>query len=489
MSNITKKVILLQYIAKKILFITEYYDIIFIYTCLVVKYTYKAESARLYLKSRGKYVSMNNIGDINFEEVMGYVSQNVDAILVVDGNSNSYRSIIRHGLFAEMLEETGSYHDLIEKLWFHFNNTAESVIDDYLVFVPNTGRFIGKYGKRMNIIHNDITHVIQMTIYPIKDHEEMYIFIMDELDKSQYLDETFTDKKVDTIQNTYLFSMYVDLMKDTINSISITEMSEDVINQQIKYSEWRKMIVNMISVEDQAIFNERTEPDYLKKNLAPGHSTSFDCLMKNLEGKYIWVKLIFSRAETKNNDDFRFVFMVQNIHDNYVDLMNTLKKYEDLASKDPLTSIYNRGRIETEINNAIEIYRKENMEVSLMMIDIDYFKRVNDEFGHSVGDNTLVHFVEVVSDFLKDHNAVMGRWGGEEFVVVFYGTNISQIRSYAEALREKVSGELFSRVGSITCSIGVTAITENDDIYLAFDRIDKAVYEAKSAGRNCVKMI
>ncbi len=146
MSNITKKVILLQYIAKKILFITEYYDIIFIYTCLVVKYTYKAESARLYLKSRGKYVSMNNIGDINFEEVMGYVSQNVDAILVVDGNSDSYRSVIRRGLFAEMLEETGSYHDLIEKLWFHFNNTAESVIDDYLVFVPNTGRFIGKYG-------------------------------------------------------------------------------------------------------------------------------------------------------------------------------------------------------------------------------------------------------------------------------------------------------------------------------------------------------
>ncbi len=328
-----------------------------------------------------------------------------------------------------------------------------------------------------------------MTIYPIKDHEEMYIFIMDELDKSQYLDETFTDKKVDTIQNTYLFSMYVDLMKDTINSISVTEMSEDVINQQIKYSEWREMIVNMISVEDQAIFNERTEPDYLKKNLAPGHSTSFDCLMKNLEGKYIWVKLIFSRAETKNNDDFRFVFMVQNIHDNYVDLMDTLKKYEDLASKDPLTSIYNRGRIETEINNAIEIYRKENMEVSLMMLDIDYFKRVNDEFGHSVGDNTLVHFVEVVSDFLKDHNAVMGRWGGEEFVVVFYETNISQIISYAEALREKVSGELFSRVGSITCSIGVTAITENDDLYLAFDRIDKAVYEAKSAGRNCVKMI
>ena len=448
------------------------------------------EIARLYLKQHGgNIVSMNNIGDLDFNEVTGYVEQNVDAVLLVDGNADTYKSIIRRGIFTEYVNESGSYNALIKKLWFHFNNSDNTVNKDYHVFIPNSGRFIGKYGKRMNIVCNNVTHVVQLTIYPIKDKENFYIFIMDELDKSQYLDETFTSNKVDTIQNTYLFSMYVDLMKDTINSISVTEMSNDVINQQIKYSEWREMIVNMIAVEDQELFRERTKPDYLKENLAPGRSTSFECLMKNLAGKYIWVKLIFSRAETKNKDDFRFVFMVQNIHENYVVLMENLAKYEKLALLDPLTSTFNHGRIETEIDNAIQKKKEENTNISLMMLDIDFFKRVNDEYGHSVGDNTLVHFVEVVSTFIEDKEAVMGRWGGEEFVVVFYDTSIEDINDIAERLCAKVATELFSRVGNITCSIGVTELNKDDTLSSAFDRMDKAVYSAKSAGRNCVKTV
>ncbi len=435
----------------------------------------------------GDVVSMNNINDIDLAKVVGYVSENVDALLLIDGNADTYKSYIRRGIFTEYLKESGKYSELIKKLWFHFNNSADYVNEDYHVFVPNSGRFIGKYGKRMNIICNETTHVIQLSIYPVKGEENIYIFVMDELDNSQYLDETFTNKKVSTIQNTYLFSMYVDLIKDTTSSISISEMSSEVMNQHIKYSEWRKMIVNMIALEDQPIFNERTDPEYLKRNLAPGHSTSFDCLMKNLEGHYIWVKLIFSRAETRNDDDFRFVFMVQNIHENYVELMGTLKKYEELASMDPLTSVYNHGRIETEISNAINTKKKNNTSVSIMMLDIDYFKSVNDKYGHSVGDNTLIHFVEIVSDYINDHNAVMGRWGGEEFVIVFYDMDISMIYDIAESLRQTVENELFARVGYLTCSIGVTEIIKNDSLISAFDRIDQAVYGAKSSGRNCVK--
>ena len=432
---------------------------------------------------------MNNINDLDLEKVAGYVSENVDALLLIDGNNDTYKSFIRRGFFTEYLKESGKYSELIKKLWFHFNNSSDSVIEDYHVFVPNSSSFTGKYGKRMNIIFNETTHVVQITIYPVKDKENIYIFIMDELDNSQYLDETFTNKKVSTIQNTYLFSMYVDLIKDTTSSISISEMSSEVMNQKISYSDWRKMIVNMFSLEDQAIFTERTEPEYLKKNLAPGHSTSFDCLMKNLEGHYIWVKLIFSRAETKNDDDFRFVFMVQNIHENYVELMGTLKKYEELASTDQLTSVYNHGRIETEINNAIDMKKKKDTDISLMMLDIDFFKTINDKYGRSVGDNTLVHFVEIVSDYLTDYNAVMGRWGGEEFLVVFYDKDISTIHDIAEELRNIIENELFGRVGYLTCSIGVTSINKNDTLISAFDRIDQAVYGAKLSGRNCVKAV
>ena len=202
----------------------------------------------------------------------------------------------------------------------------------------------------------------------------------------------------------------VDLIKDTTSSISVTEISDDPMNAtELKYSDWCKMIVNMIWSEDQPLFLECTKPDYLKKNLAPGRTTSFDCQMQNLEGKYIWVKLIFSRAETNNNDDFRFVFMVQDIHENSVGLMSALKEYEELASKDSLTGLYNHGRIETELYNAIENNRENERSISIMIMDIDYFKKVNDKYGHSIGDITLKHLVAITCDFLQSYNIKIGR--------------------------------------------------------------------------------
>ena len=433
-------------------------------------------------------MNTDRISNITFDDAVRYAGQSADAIIVADGKADVYKALARRGFLSEYLNEEGRYLDLIERLWYHFNNSEDKVIEDYHVFIPTAGKFVGKYSKRLNITFNETAHIVQMTIYPMEE-EQLYLFVLDELDGSLYIDETLTTKKVSTIQNTYLFSMYVDLVKDTTNSISITEISDEVMNQQLKYTDWRMMIVNMIWPDDKDIFLERTNPEYLKKNLAPGRTTSFDCLMMNLEGKFIWVKLIFSRAETLNPDDFRFEFMVQDIHENAEELMSTLKKYEDLASKDPLTAIYNHGRIETEMFNAIENIKKNGGNVAMMILDIDYFKRVNDEFGHSVGDITLVRFAKVITDFLRDNKAVAGRWGGEEFVAVIYDIDKEAAVNLAEALREKVAAEYFTNIGHITCSIGVTSAGPDDDLNTAFNRMDKAVYAAKSAGRNCVKTV
>ena len=342
--------------------------------------------------------------------------------------------------------------------------------------------------KRLKIVDQGISHVVQMTIYPIKDTPKC-ILLLDELDESEYEDEVQTNSKVNTIQNTYLFSMYVDLVKDVTSSISITEISDETVNTQIRYSDWRMMIVNMIWPDDQPVFLERTEPEYLKAHFAPGHTSSFDCLMQNLEGKYIWVKLIFSRAETNNDDDFRFVFMVQDIHENTVELMSTLKKYEEMASMDPLTSVLNHGRIETELGNAVEIVKKNKRVVSVMMIDIDFFKKVNDTYGHSVGDMTLKRFASIISQCFSDGRAVVGRWGGEEFVTICYDTDVEKLREIAEALRTRVESENFKAVGKVTCSVGITDITEYDEAEIVFERMDKALYDAKSSGRNCVRIL
>lgn len=420
------------------------------------------------------------------ESVSNLFYELVDAIIIVDAKNDSYQAIKKEGLFENLIDSDGKYQNLVEKLWFHFSDKSDKIADDYHVFIPMIGKFKGKYIDRIKLFVDNQTRLIQISIYPLDADNNKYLFVLDELDNSEYLRDFLTDRKVDTIQSSFLFSMYVDLIKDISYSINVTEISDNPMNYDINYSTWRNMIVNMIWPEDQKLFMERTDPEYLKKNLLPGRTTSFDCQMKNMEGVFIWVKLIFSRTNTTNEDDFRFVFMVQNIHENSLQLFETLRKYEDLASKDALTGIFNHGRIETEINNAIEGVKTKNDKVSLMMIDIDYFKAVNDKFGHSVGDVVLKQFVDYVVGFLKPYNTVIGRWGGEEFLCVCYEMDVEQTKQLAEKLRVSISEAPFDKIYNLTCSIGLTEISPADTDKSAFDRADKAMYDAKTNGRNCV---
>ena len=428
--------------------------------------------------------------DYTINDVPALLADNVDAIVIVDPSIDAYKSVIRRGMFEKFLKESGIYHDLILDLWFHFNDSNEKVAGEYQIFADNTGVFKTKYSRRLKIVLEDEkkSHLIQLTVYPFEDASK-YIFVMDEFNDNESLQESLTTKKINTIQNTYLFSMYIDLVADTTSSINVTEISDDVVNYNLKYSDWRMMIVNMIWPEDQEQFLRRTDPEYLKKNFTPGRTSSYDCMMRNLEGKFIWVKLIFSRAQTFNEDDYRFVFMVQDINDNSMELISTLQKYEEKAIKDPLTNVYNHGEIESQLNSALTYRQKGDNAVSFMMIDLDHFKSVNDNYGHSVGDTTLKHFANLMREFAAEKKIMAGRWGGEEFVIVCRDVNGSKACELAEEFRKRVEEYQFPEIFHITCSIGVTEIKKEDDFTEAFNRLDKAMYASKHNGRNMVTIL
>ena len=122
-----------------------------------------------------------------------------------------------------------------------------------------------------------------------------------------------------------------------------------------------------------------------------------------------------------------------------------------------------------------------------MMFDIDFFKTVNDTFGPAVGDMTLKHFAYLIRHYFKDRNAVVGRWGGEEFVAVCYDSDLENAKGYALEIKDKIETDDFKVAGKITTSIGVTEIRKDDEFNTAFERMDKALYKAKSDGRNCVR--
>ena len=435
-------------------------------------------------------IKNKSLYDYDVNDVSLLVGENIDAVIVVDPSIDAYKTIVRRGMFENFLKESGIYHDLILDLWFHFNDSSEKVSGDYQIFADNTGVFKSKYSRRLKLFLEDEEkpHLVQLTVYPFDDAQK-YIFILDEFIDSESLQESLTSKKINTIQGSYLFSMYIDLVQDTTSSINVTEISEDVVDYNLKYSDWRMMIVNMIWPEDQEQFLRRTDPEYLKKNFTPGRTSSYDCMMRNLEGNYIWVKLIFSRAQTYNEDDYRFVFMVQDNHEHSMEIMSTLQKYEEMAIKDPLTGVFNHGEIESQFHNALSFCQKNDTPVSVMMLDLDHFKAVNDNYGHAIGDKTLKHFAKILLDFSAEKEVLVGRWGGEEFVVVCRGKAGDEAVDMAEILRSRVEAYLFPDICHITCSIGVTELKKEDSFLEAFDRIDKAVYESKNNGRNKVTLL
>ena len=435
-------------------------------------------------------IKNKSLYDYDVSDVSQLMGENIDAVIVVDPAIDAYKTIVRRGMFENFLKESGIYHDLILDLWFHFNDSNEKVSGDYQIFADNTGVFKSKYSRRLKLFleNEEKPHLVQLTVYPFDDAQK-YIFILDEFVDSESLQESLTSKKINTIQGSYLFSMYIDLVQDTTSSINVTEISEDVVNYNLKYSDWRMMIVNMIWPEDQEQFLRRTDPEYLKKNFTPGRTSSYDCMMRNLEGNYIWVKLIFSRAQTYNEEDYRFVFMVQDNHEHSMEILSTLQKYEEMAIKDPLTSVFNHGEIESQFHSALAFCQKNDSPVSVMMLDLDHFKSVNDNYGHSIGDKTLKHFAKILMDFSVEKETLVGRWGGEEFIIICRGKTGAEALEMAEALREKVAADLFPDICQITCSIGVTELKKDDTFLDAFNRIDKAVYESKDKGRNRVTFL
>lgn len=434
-------------------------------------------------------MSESKLAQYTSEEVLRRFSELVDAIVVVDKTTDRYRAVIRRGIFTELFDEEGEYKELIQTLWIHLNTTSEKLPESYQAFLPNFGTFTGKYSRRLKLVINEgeAAHIVQMKVYPIEE-EDVYMLIIDELDPDENESENQTYKKVETIEKTFLFSMYIDLVEDSTGSLNISEISEEAVQAELKYSDWRNTIVNAIGQDDQALFMERSDPEYLKKMFTPGTTSSFDCLMQNLDGVYIWVKLIFSRIETGDPADYKYVFMVQNIHEEATAMFSSLKKLGEMALTDSLTGLYNRGKIETSARKAVRELTEGaiNEPVSMMIIDIDYFKAINDELGHTVGDKTLKQFARIITDNCKDEKVDIGRWGGEEFVIVLYGRTRDEATELANRLRAVVADHTMLYGKKITCSIGVTEARESDSFEDVFDRMDKALYNAKSEGRNKV---
>lgn len=152
---------------------------------------------------------------------------------------------------------------------------------------------------------------------------------------------------------------------------------------------------------------------------------------------------------------------------------------------DPLTKCLNRLKFDQTVRETVTLAQVAQLPISILMLDIDFFKNVNDNYGHDMGDRVLINFADLIRQRLSTHETLF-RWGGEEFIVLCRSADLEQARKLGETLRKAVEASSICPLQQVTCSVGVATWHDDEPDEAVFKRMDDALYAAKQSGRNRV---
>ncbi|WP_320034149.1 diguanylate cyclase [Halarcobacter sp.] len=335
------------------------------------------------------------------------------------------------------------------------------------------------------------------------------------LDTSQVFN-TLHIKKDKTILEVQISAKKVEIDGD----IYLYASSRDITKERNEYRKLEKFIelqdnIVIITNSKQLTFANKKFFEFSGFKSLEDFNKKFECIcdlfvendrffhLGKVEQKEDWIKNIESLPHSK-----RVVGMLMydyNLHafavtvnkfeeDLYIlsftDITQTMLNHIELEDKtihDKLTNAYNREYFEQNIPDIIKSFISDGFSLGVAFLDIDHFKRVNDTFGHDVGDDVLIHFVKTIQKYSRE-NDILIRWGGEEFILFLRVNSNEGLKKALEHLRRVIELEKIPVVGKITCSIGASIYKEDENIYQTIKRADEAVYVAKNKGRNAVEI-
>lgn len=167
-------------------------------------------------------------------------------------------------------------------------------------------------------------------------------------------------------------------------------------------------------------------------------------------------------------------------------LQEQIQEVEYNASHDRLTGLYNRREFESIFEKEMHRAKRYLYPLSVVLFDIDDFKKINDTYGHKIGDEVLIGISILVQKIIRQSDTI-ARWGGEEFIVIFPESDLENTKVKAETIRAAIDREIFPKNLHVTCSFGVTTYLKEDTSDSLFIRCDNALYQAKNLGKNNVQ--
>jgi len=205
-----------------------------------------------------------------------------------------------------------------------------------------------------------------------------------------------------------------------------------------------------------------------------------DYFEKNIKGKN-YIKIEDKYWAVKSGNKY--------IIDEFDGIDKLKEDLEQNALTDPLTGCINKKQIEYLAEEFLKNFLRYNSPFSILMLDIDFFKKVNDTYGHLAGDLILKEVSQIIKYLVRDSD-VCGRFGGEEFLILTPNTKLTGALKLAKRIKKEIESKNFEFEGKnikVTVSIGITSASKTDSVYSLIERADIALYDAKEKGRNRVE--
>ncbi len=306
-------------------------------------------------------------------------------------------------------------------------------------------------------------------------------------------------KKEDSLKYYHQFPIYYQMNENSIYLANVNIYSDDeAIFERLKVG-FLMILLNAIIKTAVLIFLFFVAfRKYLEKPLQDLTNTIVKLRVENIDERKITVDMKYDNELKILHDEFNKLLNKISIEENNrVELLRGMnqklefevekrtKELQYIAITDGLTQLYNRTKMDMELQKLEGIYKRYGRVFSVIMIDIDYFKSVNDTFGHQVGDSVLKEFAKILKENIRNTDFI-GRWGGEEFLIVCPETSEENATTLALNLRKQIEETLFEKVGHKTMSVGVAQIKDEMDLDTLINNADNAMYFAKENGRNRV---
>lgn len=346
-------------------------------------------------------------------------------------------------------------------------------------------------------------------VYPLKD-------ILKNNDDAIMILKTKKDYKKELIQENINTAIFVFVLTVILSLLMAFLASKTPSNLQLKLLHAHEKLNEFTSIIDKYVITATTKPDSTIVRVSSAFEKASGYSEEELIGKPIGIiknkerdkKIIQELWETisngktwmgeiknknKNGEDYwleQHIIPKINPENNKIESfvsigidITTKKEMEKIASTDKLTGIYNRRMLDEILQIEIEVAQRHSSELSLIIIDIDHFKDVNDNYGHLIGDETLKTMSSIIFENIRTSD-IFGRYGGEEFLIICTQTNKDNAFILAEKLRTIVGKYNFNKIGTKTISLGISRYEKNDSIESLFKKADEALYCAKESGRN-----